>query len=181
MNRFHPSMLILVVGLCVSFGSAASVTIENYSFENATGSGAQATAPSDWESTYTLDNQSQYPTDEMTIYARVDSGSLTNKDGNNYLRLYVDTYPGTSTYGAIVGSATEILCSTSLGTYQANTVYTLTVAGRRRPVADQPAGRHQSAGRRRGGGSGELDVRGVGHRRGLIHVRGCAGGPGHLR
>ncbi len=116
----------LAAAACVAVYSAttvqaAPITIQNFSFENATGYGAQSTAPSAWQntgSTLTAGGSAAYQVVAVDKARYTGGGYL----GNNTLSVEVDTGAG----GGVTG--TDWVSSVSLGTYAANTLYTLTVA-----------------------------------------------------
>ena len=96
---------------------AAAITIDNYSFENATGYWAESSPVSSW----------QHNGSNLTAGGSWNSsvgliGSITGGNGLNMLDIHVDT-GGT---GTVTGTAW--VSTLSLGTYAANTIYTLTVA-----------------------------------------------------
>jgi hypothetical protein len=96
---------------------AAVITILNYSFENATGYWAEANAPSSWTGAGSnLTAGGSWNASVGLI------GSITGGDGSNMLNVHVDT----GTDKTVSGSGW--VYTNSLGTYAANTVYSLTVA-----------------------------------------------------
>lgn len=113
-----------LVFLVAQASQAAPITIQNASFENAAGSGhsgAEATSPSSW-----LPENTSHRSDPAIPYAvSVETAAYAGKDGNNYLVLKVVPTPS-----PVAPSTTQSawVPSVSLGTYLANTVYTLTVA-----------------------------------------------------
>lgn len=113
-----------LVFLVAQVSHAAPITIQNASFENAAGgthSGVEATSPSSW-----LPENTSHRSDPAIPYAvSVETAAYAGKDGNNYLVLKVVPTPS-----PVVPSTTQSawVPSVSLGTYLANTVYTLTVA-----------------------------------------------------
>lgn len=102
---------------------AAPITIDNPSFENASGTGDKvATPPSSW--IYSTTNLT--PATPYTYTTGIGTSALAGKDGNNYLGISLNVAKPPS-YQA----TTDVSCwvsSVSLGTFQANTIYTLTVA-----------------------------------------------------
>jgi len=123
MSTFRIATVIAVgslVCLAVQASQAAPITIDNHSFENATGYWAESTAPSSWLRQY--QNISGKVADQ-SYAADITNSTAENKDGNNYLNLFI--YAGATPSSNTVTAWVE---SVSLGTYQANTVYTLTVA-----------------------------------------------------
>ena len=120
----NPSKFILVCATAACIGAystipaqAAAITVNNYSFENATGYWAESAPVSSW----------QHNGSNLTAGGSWNAsvgliGSITGGDGLNMLDIHVDT--GGS--GTVTGSAW--VSTNSLGTYAANTIYTLTVA-----------------------------------------------------
>lgn len=120
-SRWH-APVALVVGLLVGLASpsvkADSIVITNNSFENSTGYWALFVAPSSWAANNGV-------TTGCTMNAQVVTGlslKTTGLDGANVLSLNLDV-------GQDLGaSGTAWVSTKSLGKYQPNTVYTLTVA-----------------------------------------------------
>jgi hypothetical protein len=112
--------LCAAIGLLAAAGQAAaqSVVISNFSFENATGYWTANASPSSW----VTDFGSQLG--GLSFNQQVVGGAgagLSGYQGNNVLSLNLD--PGGS-----AASGTQWLRSVSLGLYQADSLYTLTVA-----------------------------------------------------
>jgi len=115
-------MLVCATAACLGAYSstpahAAVITINNYSFENATGYWAESSPVSSWQH-----NGSNLTTGGSYNISVGLIGSITGGDGSNMLSVHAD--PGGT--GTVTGTAW--VGSNSLGTYAANTVYSLTVA-----------------------------------------------------
>ena len=96
---------------------AAVITINNYSFENATGYWADASPVSSWQHNGSnLTSGGSYNTNVALI------GSRTGGNGSNMEDVHADS--GSS--GTVTG--TVWVGTNSLGTYTANTTYSLTVS-----------------------------------------------------
>ncbi|MEI6033098.1 MAG: PEP-CTERM sorting domain-containing protein [Verrucomicrobiae bacterium] len=102
--------VLAFIGAC----EAGPITIQNYSFENATGYGGQTVQPSSWGSV----QQTAGVSSNCQVIAAT---GYTGADGANMLLVNLDV----STTGTLTG--TSWTATTSLGTYLANTSYTLTV------------------------------------------------------
>ena len=124
-----PRILICAAAACLAMYSAVTaqagpITIQNYSFENATynfsiGSYGYQVAPSSWQNAgSTLTGGTGYGISVVTDTGRYTGGGY---DGANSLAIHVD--PGA---GGVTGTAW--VSTVSLGTYALNTVYSLTVA-----------------------------------------------------
>lgn len=112
-------VLAAAVLACASFGLAAAISIPNSSFEAATGfGGTYGGEPSSWNHGETLGNAGA-----GTYLQVVNNSAFSGKDLNNYLYINADGGPGDG-----AGTTTNFIWTDSLGTYAADTVYTLTVA-----------------------------------------------------
>ena len=110
------SAVALLVFALADRAPSQSLTISNFSFENATGYGAQTTAPSSWN------NENQTPGSGGNGNVVLGSPNYTGYLGNNIFELNLDV-------GGVAGSSgTSWVSSVSLGTYQPNSLYTLTVS-----------------------------------------------------
>ncbi|MHB1156900.1 MAG: hypothetical protein ACYC26_08685 [Phycisphaerales bacterium] len=119
---------IAIVGLLMSLlgqvAGAQLLAIDNASFENATGYRAETAAPSSWLYGLTNLTDSSGSTAGDSYVEQVKNDAVTNKVGNNYLYLSLEVGPT-----PISGKTVTAWVSTgSLGTYQADKLYTLTVA-----------------------------------------------------
>ena len=123
-------MLVCATAACLGAYSttpakAAVITINNYSFENATGYWAENSPVSSWgHNGSNLTTGGSYNISVGPIIASVGPPivNFTGADGSNMLFVHAD--PGST--GTVTGTAW--VGSNSLGTYAANTVYSLTVA-----------------------------------------------------
>jgi hypothetical protein len=109
-------LLAAAVLACASFGLAAAISIPNSSFE--AGTGFDPGQPSSWNHGQTLGNAGA-----GGFLQVLSNSAFFGKDLNNYLFINADGGP---VDGA--GTTTRFIWTDSLGTYAANTVYTLTVA-----------------------------------------------------
>lgn len=104
---------------CASSGLAAAISIPNPSFEAGTGfGGTYGGEPSSWNHGEILGNPGA-----DTFLQALDDSTFSGKDLNNYLIINSDGGPGDGS-----GTTTNFIWTDSLGTYAADTVYTLTVA-----------------------------------------------------
>lgn len=119
---------IVMIGLLAAMpGQVAwsdSIPISNASFENATGYHAYENPPSSWVSASNNIIDTGGLTENDSYIGQVSSGSAQNKHGNNYLVLSLEVGP----VGIVGKTVTCWIPTTSLGTYQPNSIYTLTVA-----------------------------------------------------
>lgn len=114
----------LLVGLLGQVCPATPVVIDNASFENATGYRAETTAPSSWLYALTNLTDSSGSTAGDSYIEQASTSSAPGVDGANCLILTMEV-------GATAISGKTVTCwvsTQSLGTYQANSIYTLTVA-----------------------------------------------------
>ena len=106
---------VLLVLALADRAPSQSLTISNFSFENATGYGAQSASPSSWGDVLATPGSG---CNGNVVLGSGFSGYL----GNNILRLNLD--PSEPLYD----TGTSWVSSVSLGTYQSNSLYTLTVS-----------------------------------------------------
>jgi hypothetical protein len=106
------ALVALAVVTWVSAAQASPITVPNGSFEAPASTGAQGTVPTDW--TYGGDG-----TFSGTGTATSSPISGEPEDGSQFFAM--NTYPGT-------WGSQSMTTAASLGTYAADTVYTLTVA-----------------------------------------------------
>ncbi|GEM_PF-5067149 len=109
-------VLAAAVLACVSFGFAAAISIPNSSFE--AGTGFDPGQPSSWNHGETLGNAGA-----GGFLQVLSNSAFIGKDLNNYLLINADGGP---VDGA--GTTTRFIWTDSLGTYAADTAYTLTVS-----------------------------------------------------
>lgn len=117
----------IIVWLAVLTGQAVwsePVPMANASFENATGYHAYGTAPTSWVSASNNIADTGGLTEYDSYVGQVGAGSALNKDGNNYLALSMEV----GAVGIVGKTVTCWIPTVSLGTYQPNKRYTLTVA-----------------------------------------------------
>ncbi|MEI6494370.1 MAG: PEP-CTERM sorting domain-containing protein [Verrucomicrobiota bacterium] len=126
-NSSLPRILIYAAAACLlmyatATAQAAVITIQNYSFENATGYYAYSSGNSSWQNAGNTLTGGVTPVGygmvNVTDTLRYTGGGYL---GANSLNIHVDTGGG-----GVTGSTW--ISSVSLGTYAANTVYTLIVA-----------------------------------------------------
>ena len=108
--------VVLFSGLIAQIALADSILINNYSFENGTGYWAEGNGVSSW----TGAGYSGTGSGNASVTTGTGAG-LTGYTGSDVLALHVDT-------GGTPANGTMWISTKSLGTYQSNTVYTLTVA-----------------------------------------------------
>lgn len=114
--RWAHAVAVLAL-FCTTRAIASSLTISNFSFENATGYWQADASPSSW----VTDFGSQVGGFSFNQQVLGGAGAgLSGFDGNNVLSLNLDP-------GGAPGSGTQWLHSVSLGLYESNTLYTLTV------------------------------------------------------
>ena len=116
-------MLVCATAACLGAYSttpaqAAPITINNYSFENATGYGAQKSGVSSW----TADQHTAAPTSSNADVINATANGYSGADGSNVMMLNLDV--GST---VTLAAATSWVSSVSLGNFAASTSYTLTV------------------------------------------------------
>ena len=107
---------LAIISMAAAAQAQVIITIDNYSFENATGFWNENVAPSSWQYTGSnITNGGSFFTEVNVI-----GSTFTGGDGLNMLKLNADAGTG--------GTGSAWVGTNSLGTYAANTIYTLKVA-----------------------------------------------------